>query len=308
LFYISKTEITIIMQIKVLVIIVSYNFERWINRCLGSLHQTSFPIDVVVVDNCSQDATVQMITTNYPEVRLIVNTRNLGFGQANNIGIKIALQEGYDAVFLLNQDAWIAPKTIGLLVELYQKNPQFGVLSPVHLTGKGDKPDYGFSVYTGINKLTELSNTENLVKVPFVNAAFWLIPTSVLRTVGGFSPLFYHNGEDKDYVNRLKYYGYFVGYAPAAFAYHDRENRPVSCESMLRMERNYLLTEYSNINYSFSKAFGYGVLAGIKKLLKALIKKDKQSISATKYIGITCRVFCRTCEVLRCRSNYKHTH
>ena len=92
---------------RILVIIVSYNFERWIDRCLGSLRESVHPVDTVVIDNCSSDSTTQLIEQRYPEVRLIKNKENLGFGRANNIGMEIAISEGYDAVFLLNQDAWI---------------------------------------------------------------------------------------------------------------------------------------------------------------------------------------------------------
>ena len=254
---------------KVLVIIVSYNFERWIDRCLGSLRSSEHPVDTVVIDNASQDQTLQRIKQGYPEVRLIESKTNLGFGQANNIGMKIALSEGYTHVFLLNQDAWIDPNTIGTLVDLSQQYPSYGILSPVHLTGKGDKPDPGFGHYAKLQTLQDLP-TEDILQVPFVNAAFWMIPTRVLQKVGGFCPLFYHYGEDKDFVNRLHYHQYQVGYSPQVFGNHDREYRPLTHESFLRTESVYHLSEYANINYPWLKAFGYGVLAVMKKALTSL--------------------------------------
>ena len=108
---------------KVLVIIVSYNFERWINRCLGSLRKSSHPIDVMVIDNGSKDRSVDIIKNDFPEVRLVETGKNLGFGRANNIGLKFALDEGYDFAFLLNQDAWIDDNTIKILVETAQIHP-----------------------------------------------------------------------------------------------------------------------------------------------------------------------------------------
>ena len=112
---------------KVLVIIISYNFESWMNRCLGSLAQSDYPVDTIVLDNGSKDHTVQHIQSNYPHIRLIDNQANLGFGRANNIGMQIAMTEGYDFVFLMNQDAWIAKDTIGTLVNLCQKHPEYGM-------------------------------------------------------------------------------------------------------------------------------------------------------------------------------------
>ena len=274
---------------KVLVIIVSYNFEPWLERCLGSLRHSFYPVDTVVIDNGSTDQTIQRIRKDYPEIRLLPQNKNLGFGRANNIGMQIALAEGYDFVFLLNQDAWIDSNTIGELVELSQSYPQYGILSPVHLTGKGDKPDPGFGYYAQIQQLDQLSD-KNILPIPFANAALWMIPVSVLKKVGGFSPLFYHYGEDKDFVNRLTYHDYQVGYSPRVFGNHDREYRPLTHQVFLRTEYVYHLSEYANIHHNGLKAFGYGVLAPMKKCLVALFK-GKASLSKD--------YFCMTFQLLR---------
>lgn len=295
---------------KILVIIVSYNFERWIDRCLGSLRQSEKQADVVVIDNASQDRTVSLIESRYPEVRLIKSKENLGFGRANNIGMKMALEEGYDAVFLLNQDAWIDANVLGRLSELSRTHPSYGILSPVHLTGSGQKLDFGFAGYSklgnpdevkiqSLKSLQEGSRRAELIPLSFVNAAFWLIPTAVLRQIGGFCPLFYHYGEDVDYINRLRHFGYPVGYAPEVFGCHDREYRKVSREAWLHSEQVYLLTEYANINYTFVQAFAYGVLASIKKAGKTLMKRDLRT--SADYIRITFRLMARTREVCHYR-------
>ena len=73
-------------SMKVLVIIVSYNFERWIDRCLGSLRSSVHPVDTVVIDNASHDQTLQRIKQDYPEIHLIESKTNLGFA---NVGLPI---------------------------------------------------------------------------------------------------------------------------------------------------------------------------------------------------------------------------
>lgn len=319
---------------KTLVIIVSYNFERWMDRCLGSLRQLKQPADVLVVDNASQDRTASLIREHYPEVRLICSPKNLGFGRANNIGMQIAIKEGYDFVFLLNQDAWIEPDTLCILTQLSERHPDHGIFSPLHLTGSGERLEQGFAGYTGLKSLeeiknalpetgnnqaetgssvkecsnhlkkndnceTEIGNSRELVTVPFINAAFWLIPVRILKQVGGFCPLFNHYGEDVDYVNRLHYQGYRVGYSPLVRGCHDREHRPVSREAWLRSEEVYLLTEYVNIRRSLPAAFGYGVLAGIKKAWKQCLDHDQSTAMA--YLRITARLLRRTPEVLHYR-------
>lgn len=291
---------------RILTIIVSYNFERWIDRCLGSLRRSVHPTDTVVIDNGSKDRTVDLVRERFPEVRLIPAGENLGFGRANNFGMKIALDEGYDAVFLLNQDAWVEPETIGTLAELCEENPDYGILSPYHLNGKGDWFDKGFAAYAGIPKTQSVEAfraahaADSLVEAPFVNAAFWFISRQVLERVGGFCPLFYHYGEDVDYVNRLRHFGLKVGYSPKVSGFHDREFRKVTRAAWLRSERVYALSEYANVKYSAFSAFGYGVVAFLWKSLKALFKLRLKD--AADYALIAFRLVGRSEEVMRYRS------
>ena len=284
---------------KVLTIIISYNFEKWIKSCLDSLLHSTYQTEILVIDNGSKDQTIARIKKDYPQVRIIANGNNLGFGQANNIGMRIALQEGFDAVFLLNQDAWIDSQTIGTLVNLSQKHTEYGILSPVHLNGKGDCLDKGFAGYTHLSKIQELTNEKELVEADFINAAFWFIPIRTLKIIGGFSPLFYHYGEDKDYINRLHYHGLKVGYSPKCFGCHDREFREVPRKTYFRTEFVYLLSEYANINYSYTKAFAYSIPACIKKCLSASLK------DGYTYLCIALRLIGKAHEVNRIRQKSK---
>lgn len=294
------------MPMKVLVIIISYNFEQWIEHCLGSLRQSGHPCDVLVIDNGSQDQTVERVQKEYPEVRLIDNQRNLGFGRANNIGMQIALNEGYEYVFLMNQDAWIDKDTISTLISLSQEHPQYGILSPVHLTGKGDKPDPGFGHYAGIKHLNELSTSKDLLPLPFINAAFWMIPTSVLKKVGGFSPLFYHYGEDKDFVNRIHFHRFLVGYSPKVFGNHDREYRPITRAIFLRTEYVYHLSEYANINYTGWKCFAYGILATWKKAIQSIFKGEFALCKS--YLGMSLKLIAKSKKIAIHRKTNKKTN
>ena len=293
------------MPMKVLVIIVSYHFEPWIDRCLESLRLSQYPVDTIVIDNGSTDRTIQRIQNDYPEVRLLPQAKNLGFGKANNIGMQIAVAEGYDFVFLLNQDAWIDSNTIGKLVALSQSHPQYGILSPVHLTGKGDKPDPGFGHYAHLQHLDQLPDSD-ILDIPFANAAFWMIPVSVLKKVGGFCPLFYHYGEDKDFVNRLTYHQFQVGYSPKVFGNHDREYRPMTHQGFLRTESVYHLSEYANIHYPWLKAFGLGVLAPVKKGLVAFCQ-GKVSLSLD-YFRMACQLLGRSKEVATYRKTNRMSY
>lgn len=288
---------------KTLTIIVAYNFMPWIDRCLGSLRLSEVKTDVMVLDNASTDDTVATIRREYPEVMLIENGQNLGFGRANNIGMRYAIEKGYDSVLLLNQDAWIDANVLQLLANASAANPAMGILSPIHLTGKGDKVERGFGIYSGITDL-RCQPRQPLVQAKFIDAAIWFIPVRVLKAVGLFAPIFYHYGEDKDMANRMLYHGYGICYLPNVYGYHDREQRQVTRSGFFRAERVYFLSEYANINYSFAKAFAMGVLAIGKKAIVALFHLSLRN--AASYCAMGFRLFLRTREIIESRRMAKN--
>ncbi len=288
---------------KILAIIVSYNFTKWMDKCLGSLKASSVPVDIIVLDNGSKDDTVKTLRERYPEVTLIENKSNLGFGKANNIGLHKADREDYDGVLLLNQDAWIDTNTLAALTTASRKHPEYGILSPVHLTGSGDKIEHGFSAYSGLSDLHRLPEDE-VTEVPFINAAIWYLPMRALREVGFFAPIFYHYGEDKDLANRMLHYGWKTGFVPAVFGYHDREFRQQTRRSFFRTERVYHLSEYANINHSFGKAFAPGVLAVGKKALRSFAK-GRWGYGLT-YLSMALALLFRTGEVIKARELSLH--
>ena len=226
-------------QNRIIVIIVTYNAMPWANRCLNSLRQSVVPCDVTVIDNNSNDGTQEYIHTSFPEVELIRNKENLGFGQANNIGLQKALDQNYEFVYLLNQDAWILNDTFQQLINASQAHPEFGVLSPMQM--KADNLHFEEKFRSHIiphhqvfsPSLTEdlfFKRIEDVYEVSFVMAAHWFITSKCLSTVGGFSPTFHHYGEDDNYLNRANYWKFKVGIVPSARAVHDRGDSKWSCE------------------------------------------------------------------------------
>lgn len=207
---------------KVYVVIVSFNGRKWIDTCLQSLRLSSVKLHTIVVDNQSTDDTVSHVLTNYPEVQLIQSERNLGFGQANNIGLKTALSMNSDYVLLLNQDAWIEPSMIERLINISLESPYYWILTPLQCNSRSQTVEAYFQKYLIQNRI-RLSNVKTVVEMQFANAALWLIPRKTIEIVGGFDPLFPHYGEDNDYINRMHYWGGKIGLVPTAIGYHDRD-------------------------------------------------------------------------------------
>lgn len=216
---------------KTYVIIVTYKglYNNWIEKCLGSLATSDMPLEVVVVDNASPDDTVSYIKTSHPKVTLIESKENLGFGKANNLGIRKAIEDKADFVFLLNQDAYIFPDTVSKLVAVHKNNPQFGIVSPVHLTGKGEKLDKDFEDFASPlfckNLFSDVflgKDIDKLYETSFMNAAAWLISADCLQKVGGFDPIIYHYGEDNNYCHRTIFNQLKIGIYPKSQVLHDR--------------------------------------------------------------------------------------
>lgn len=262
---------------KVLSIIVSYNFEPWIDKCLQSILNSSYPSDILVIDNNSSDNTVYIIEENYPEIRLIKNKTNFGFGKANNQGIEMALAEGYDQVFLINQDGWLDKDCLQVLMN--HTSPEIGILSPMHYDGSEQELDKGFATYT---KFSE--QIGNVYCTKFINAAFWLISADTIKKVGLFSSIFYHYGEDVDFANRVRYFKLKIAFVKEAFAYHDRSERIITEEKFVKSEFVYFLTEACNINYSSTKAMALSIGAAAKKSMKNIFSKLNLSFQYIKII------------------------
>ncbi len=236
---------------RILSIIVCYNAMPWLDKCIRSLMGASVKSDVLVVDNGSTDGTQAYISSNFPSVRFVQNPNNQGFGMANNIGLRIARDEDYDYVYLINQDAWVEKDTLKSL--LSAARPEFGILSPVQKAANG-KLDKRFKARCGtyLRRAEKLVSGEKLiVKVPFVMAAHWLISRKALLAVGGFSPAFRHYGEDDNYIHRLFYHGFKCGVVPAASAVHDRAERKKDKAGRMALKCVSADVRLSNPNKSF---------------------------------------------------------
>jgi GT2 family glycosyltransferase len=214
--------------------VVTFNGLRWYERCFGSLQRSETKVQIVVVDNASSDGTVEYIQNKFPEITLFPQTENLGFGKANNIGIKYALENGADYVFLLNQDAWLERgDTIEKLLEVFEQNSEAGIVAPLQLAGTGEKIDINFlDIYLSHKNMPffiddlYFGRTKTGYETQLVNAAAWLVSRRCIEKAGGFdTSLFYHYGEDWHYCQRIQYHGFKIYLVPKAIVYHDRYER-----------------------------------------------------------------------------------
>jgi GT2 family glycosyltransferase len=265
---------------------------HWLDKCLVSIDFSRYK--VVVVDNSSSDGTVTHLHKNYPSVKLFKENQNLGFGQANNKGISYALNQGAEYVFLLNQDAYLVGDALEQLVGFQKQNPEFGILSAIHINAEETRLDRNFSNYVRFDANPAFysdhvlgQQLQDVYEVPFVNAAGWLLSKTCLITVGGFDPIFFHYGEDDNYCQRVSYHGFKIGVLPNIFMVHDREERPKPqiepySDAYFKIQDRSLKIKYGNIN-DFDKRRILNHRKKIKRqLLKARIRQNQKSIKGLK--------------------------
>lgn len=217
---------------RILVVIVTYNGQKWMGRCLGSVRASSLAADAYVVDNGSSDGTADYVATYFPWAKLVRNATNVGFAEANNMGIRYALEQGYHYVYLLNQDAWLLEDTLSELVSVAERYPSYGVLSPMQLQADGRTLDGQFA-----KRVAHADLSRTVCEVPFVMAAHWLVSRRAIEAVGCFAPFFPIWGNDDNLCHRMYYHGFKVGVVPTAKAVHDRASRVEGKDRQIR--RNY---------------------------------------------------------------------
>ena len=239
----------------VFVVVVTYKGEQWYDRCFSSLMESGIPLKVVVVDNASGDGTVPYVKEHFPDIHLIESDKNLGFGGANNIGIRYAMDHGCDYCFLLNQDAWIEPETIAELIRISQAHPEYGILSPVHLNKEKTNIEKWLLQRLDDFRTTDSSlfddlffgHLKDVYRTKYVNAAAWFMPRKTLETIGGFDPIFFHYGEDDNYINRVLYHGLKIGICPRLQIVHDNDRPRPLYDS--REHEVLMLIEYTNVKH-----------------------------------------------------------
>jgi len=280
---------------KIYAIIVTHNGMQWYDRCFHSLQQSEVPVQIIVIDNASSDETVNYIKKKYPEIILIDAKENLGFAKANNLGLKYALEHAADYVFLLNQDAWLnQTNTISALIEQSKSNSDYAVLSPLQLYGSANKIEQEVLMYFARNAKSNddfisdlyFNRLKDLYTIPYACAVCWLLPISTVKNIGGFDPLFYHYGEDDNYIQRVKYWGCKIGICPKVSISHDVENRTKEYRENNLDWRKYLLISLGDINselniHKLLKAKWKTVLIQVIRLNKKLLK---QSYPEYKYL------------------------
>ncbi|MEO5581561.1 MAG: glycosyltransferase, partial [Saprospiraceae bacterium] len=241
------------------VIIVNYNVRYFLEQCLMSLEKATrhLNIEVFVVDNDSNDDSVSMVQSRFPNVILIQNRENSGFSVANNQAI--ALSKG-KYVLLLNPDTILSEDTLTTCYDFMESHDDAGAVCVKMIDGSGQylpeskrgKPTLRASLFkmTGLYRLFPKSSFFNgyyagnldeneLSSIEVMTGAFMFLRKEVIDKIGILDPAFFMYGEDIDYSVRILEAGYKNYYLPSTTIIHFKG------ESTKKSSINYTKTFYN---------------------------------------------------------------
>lgn len=229
------------------VVILNWNTCKLLEKCLRSLElpQPGLCYEVVVVDNASEDNSREMVKRLFPRVRLLVNKRNVGFGEGNNAALPHTTGR---YVLFLNSDTEVTEGALAAMARFADSQPDIGILGPKLLNGDGSL-QYSCRRYpnlgTGFFRNTPLGRlfphnrftTDYLYQdwdhntprdVDWVSGAALMIRRTLLDQIGGFDTTFFMYCEDVDLCWRANHAPleeegcptWRVTYFPDAVIYH----------------------------------------------------------------------------------------
>ena len=176
----------------VFVITVCRNEDKYIAPFIESILTSTVPVQLILVDNASDDRSKKELESFSDRVTILWQEKNLGFGIANNVGIKYAMECGAEYIFLLNMDMLIEPETIETLLQISKRNPSFSIISPLCFNFEKDSFEKMFT--ESLTKKNMQYNADvrlffseaflhkefskELYETTFINAAHWFMPIS----------------------------------------------------------------------------------------------------------------------------------
>ena len=254
-------------EIKISIIIPSWNTKNLLRNCLKSLGSS---YEIIVVDNNSTDGTVKMIEKEFPDVLLIKNKKNLGFGAANNQGLRKA--KG-DYLLLLNSDTVIKNKAPLVMAQYLKNNNDVGVVGPKLLNkdeslqpSAGPFPNLKISFIMLFLEhwLGDLvrSSFKKTKEVDWVMGAAFMIKREILNKVGFMDEGLFMYMDEVEWSFRIKKAGYKVVFYPQAQITH------LGGASSRTGRKDPILNIYRGLIYLYKKHYLEWQLPILKIMLK----------------------------------------
>jgi GT2 family glycosyltransferase/glycosyltransferase involved in cell wall biosynthesis len=227
----AASAVSVVPQSRVAAVLLNYRTADQTWLAARSIESSRDRADVIVIDNGSNDGSVERLTAALRNCRVIAADRNLGFSGGCNLGIRAAVAAGAESVLLVNSDVVLSPHAIGALRRAAAANPEAGILAPILLSR--EEPDrmasagIRFSSTTG--RMRHIAAGQPISVLPpgsayavdVVSGCVMLIRSAVFDAVGLLDERFFFSFEDIEFCLRARRAGFTVLSVPDAIAYHE---------------------------------------------------------------------------------------
>lgn len=203
------------------VLILNRNGKDWLPGLYESLRKEGYANGrVYLVDNASDDGSVEMTLQRYPEVIVIRMPQNLGYCMAYNLAMPYAFGDGCEWVIWANNDIRVEPGCLAEMVHAAQFDPGIGVLGPGFLAWEKDEPNY-YMVGNHPYAIPAMqSKSRKPIDVDWVEGSFLMVSRRCVEAVGPLDPYFYSYWEEADFCQRARFQDWRVALMPSALARH----------------------------------------------------------------------------------------
>ncbi|MGQ9664027.1 MAG: glycosyltransferase [bacterium] len=269
------------MEPEISVVIVNYNVKHFLEQCLMAVERArhNLKTEIIVVDNASVDGSQSMVKKKFPQVQLIENHKNLGFGKANNQAMKIARGK---YIFILNPDTLIQEDTLLVLKNFLDEHPEVSMVGCKLINPDGTfqvasrrsipTPWVAFTKIVGLSRIfpkSKIFGRYNLTylspelesEVDVLSGSLMMVRKDILAKVGYFDEDYFMYGEDIDLCYRIKKAGGKIYYTPKTKAIHYKG------ESTKKGEFSYITNFYTSMLIFIDKHFKNYYSAFVKFVL-----------------------------------------
>jgi GT2 family glycosyltransferase len=227
-------------MIDISICIVTFQSRDYLRGCLKSIlsNRPQHSIEIIVVDNKSEDGTLEMLSSEFPKVKVIENQCNDGYTRPMNQALRQATGQ---ILVQLNPDTILQPDTLDIVIDYMQSHPEIGICTPKILNGDGSmqwqcrrgeaRPWDVFTYFTRLSKLFPKSpffggylmaykGEDEIYEVKAVSGACMFINRSVVEKIGYLDETFFAYQEDTDYCFRARLAGWKIVYYPLVKIVH----------------------------------------------------------------------------------------
>ena len=290
---------------KVFVIVLNRNHRSYLEVSIRSLKKQSYPgLNIVVVDNASQDDSVEYLTTNHPNIKIFQNKKGLGWTGGNNIGIKYAQKMNADYIILANNDIEIDDDhLIEKLIKSFNHNNSLGIIGPrVNEMDQRNKLQsagwniynkyYKYGLYFNKFKQRKYDLPKHLMTVDFVSGCFICIKKVILDNIGRLDENIFLYLDDLEFSFRAWRYGYVSVVNNDLVIYHkgSATTGKLSPLQIYYNNRNMLYFLYQNkryINYYLFTLIHFNSI--LKLFMKFIVHRKRYKESVVKLYQALCR-------------------